>query len=139
MDLTSQEANRLETHYIDTLRTLAPGGYNLKRGGDSNEWSEDSKKSLSNTMIIKWEDYEFRESQTQSLRAVWEDPNKKEAHIARAKKTFRKFTDSDFLEANVRLGGKIPLLAEEFDVTISTVKEHRKRLGLSRPYVKKNH
>lgn len=83
------------------MRAGTPGGYNLTRGGDNREWSEDSKKSLSNTMIIKWEDSEFRESQTQLLRAVWE-----EAHIARAKKTFRKFTDSNFLEANMRLGVK---------------------------------
>ena len=45
----------------------------------------------------------------------------------------RKFTDEEFIEANTRLNGKIPLLASEFDVSICTVKDHRKRLGLSRP------
>ncbi|AGE57955.1 hypothetical protein PBCVNW6652_293R [Paramecium bursaria Chlorella virus NW665.2] len=48
----------------------------------------------------------------------------------------RKFTDEEFLEANTRLNGKIPLLAAEFDVSSCTIKEHRKRLGLSRPWKK---
>ncbi|AGE53498.1 GIY-YIG catalytic domain-containing endonuclease [Acanthocystis turfacea Chlorella virus GM0701.1] len=49
----------------------------------------------------------------------------------------RKFTDEEFLEANKVFNGKIPYLATFFDVTITTIKEHRKRLGLSRPYNKK--
>ena len=48
-----------------------------------------------------------------------------------------KFTDEEFLEANEKMNGKIPELANFFDVTITTIKEHRKRLGLSRPYNKK--
>ena len=67
---------------------------------------------------------------------LWEDPGYRDnttASIKIAMEKFRKFTDAEFLEANTRLGGKIPLLAEEFDVSITTVKEHRRRLGLSRP------
>ncbi len=205
VDLTPKEANRLETHYIDTLGTLAPDGYNLKKDGDCHEWSEETKKLWEDSMeslrndpeyirkrqdgidrmnqdpsfnekrkvgtskywenegnMLKeserrklvWEDEEYRtkmkislnteevkDKKSKATKRCWEDPKYRtntSSAIKSAMETFRKFTDTDFLEANVRLGGKIPLLAQEFDVSIATIKEHRKRLGLSRPYVKKN-
>lgn len=78
-DLTLKEANRLETHYIDTLGTLAPGGYNLTRGGDNREFSEDSKKKMSETRKLKCEDPEFREELSKNAKKVWEKPGHKEA------------------------------------------------------------
>jgi len=206
MDLTPQEANRLETHYIDTLKTLVPDGYNLTRGGDNREWCEEAREAQREMVNKLYEDPEYKGKQkegidrinqdpdfnekrkvgiinfweneenmrnekekrsliweTEEYRAkmkislnteevkdkkkkatkqLWEDPNYRDnttSAIKTAMEKFRKFTDAEFLEANTRLGGKIPLLAEELNVDISTVKEHRRRLGLSRPYVKKNH
>lgn len=78
VDLTLEEANRLETHYINILGTLAPGGYNLKRGGDSNEFSDDSKKKMSETRRRKCEDPVFREALSESAKKVWEKPGHKE-------------------------------------------------------------
>ena len=204
VDLTLEEANRLETHYIDTFGTLVPGGYNLKKGGECYEWSEETRKlweesmeSLRNdpeyirkrqegidkinrdpnfnekrttgiskyweneenmrkekerrSLIWKTEDYrakmkislnmeEVKDKKSKATKQLWEDPNYRDnttLAIKIAMEKIRKFTDAEFLEANMRLGGKISLLAQEFDVSISTVKEHRRRLSLSRPYVKK--
>ena len=206
VDLTLEEANRLETHYIDTLKTLVPGGYNLKKDGECYEWSEETRKLWEESMeslrndqeyirkqkegvdrinqdpdfnekrkvgiINFWEDEEnmrkekerrkimwdsdeyrakmkislntkeVKDKKSKSRKHLWEDPAYRDnttASIKIAMEKFRKFTDAEFLEANTRLGGKIPLLAEEFDVSITTVKEHRRRLGLSRPpYDKKS-
>lgn len=204
VDLTKEEANRLETHYISILRTLAPDGYNLKKDGDCHEWSEETKKLWEESMEsvrndpeyirkrqegidrinkdpdfnekrkvgtvnfweneenmrkekerrkLMWDSVEYRakmkislnteevkDKKTKATKQLWEDTTYRDnttANIKIAMEKFRKFTDADFLEANVRLGGKIPLLAEEFDVSIATVKEHRRRLDLSRPYIKK--
>jgi len=81
VDLTLKEANRLETHYIDTLGTLAPGGYNLTRGGDNREYSEDSKKKMSKTRKLKCEDPKFIEALSESAKKVWERPGYKEAKV----------------------------------------------------------
>jgi len=203
-DLTLKEANRLETHYIDTLGTLVPGGYNLKKDGECYEWSEETRKLWEESMESLWNDSEYirkrqegidrinqdpdfnekrkigtvnfweneenmrkekerrklmwdsveyrakmkislnteevKDKKTKATKQLWEDTTYRDnttSAIKSAMKKFRKFTDAEFLEANVRLGGKIPLLAEEFDVSIATVKEHRRRLDLSRPYIKK--
>ena len=204
IDLTKKEANRLETHYIDTLGTLSPGGYNLTRGGDNNEWSEETRKLWEESMELLrndpeyirkrqegidrinqdpdfnekrkvgtnnfWEDdgnmrkekerrrllwetdeyrakmkislntEEVKDKKSKATKQLWEDPIYRDnttSAIKLSMEKFRKFTDIEFLEANTRLDGKIPLLAEEFNVSIATVKEHRRRLDLSRPYVKK--
>lgn len=198
VDLTLEEANRLETHYINTLGSLVPGGYNLKKDGECNEWSEETRKLWENSMeslrndpeyirkrqegidrinqdqdynekrkvgidnfweneenmrkeserrrlIWENEDYrtkmkislnteEVKDKKSKATKKLWEDPAYRDnttSAIKSGMEKFRKFTDAEFLEANTRLGGKIPLLAKEFDVSISTVKEHRKRLGLS--------
>jgi group I intron endonuclease len=73
VDLSIEEANRLETHYIDTLGTLAPDGYNLKKGGDSHEWSEESKKTLSIALKFAWEDPQRKEAQSLRTKETWED------------------------------------------------------------------
>lgn len=44
-----EEMNKKEEYYIKSLNTLSPEGYNLKTGGDSKKWSEESKKKLSNS------------------------------------------------------------------------------------------
>ena len=85
VDLSLKEANRLETHCIDTLGTLAPGGYNLKRGGDSNEFSEDSKNKMRETRKLKCEDPEFREELSKNAKKVWEKPGYKEAKVEQMK------------------------------------------------------
>lgn len=206
VDLTPKEANRLETHYIDILGTLAPGGYNLKKDGDCHEWSEETRKLWEESMESLWNDPEYirkrqegidrvnqdanfnekrkvgttifweneenmrkeserrkslwdndeyrakmkislntdevKDKKSKAATQLWQDPDYRDntsSSIRLAMEKFRKFTDGDFLEANVRLGGEIPLLAQKFDVSIATIKEHRRRLGLSRPYVKKNH
>jgi hypothetical protein len=64
VDLTLKEANRLETHYIDTLGTLAPDGYNLKKGGDNNEWCDEAKEAQSERMKIVCDTPEFREAKS---------------------------------------------------------------------------
>ncbi len=81
VDLTLKEANRLETHYIDTLGTLAPDGYNLTRGGDNREFSDDSKKKMSKTRKTKCEDPKFIEAMSESAKKVWEKPGYKEAKV----------------------------------------------------------
>ena len=81
VDLTLEEANRLETHYIDILGTLAPGGYNLTRGGDNREFSEDSKKKMSKTRKAKCEDPGFIEAMSENAKKVWEKPGYKEAKV----------------------------------------------------------
>ena len=81
VDLTLKEANRLETHYIDTLGTLAPGGYNLTRGGDNREYSEDSKNKMRETRKTKCEDPIFREALSESAKKVWENPLYREAKV----------------------------------------------------------
>jgi hypothetical protein len=98
VDLTPDEADRLETHYIDILETLAPNGYNLKKGGDCHEWSDEAKEAQSERMKVVCDTPEFREAKSElmkklredpdfieanilSLKKMWEDPNFKEAHI----------------------------------------------------------
>lgn len=204
VDLTLKEANRLETHYIDTLATLVPDGYNLTRGGDNREWCDEAREAQREmvnklyedaeykgrqkegvdrinqdpgfnekramgtskyweneenmlkeierrTLVWDNEDYrakmkislnteEVKDKKSRATKQLWEDPtyrDKTTSAIKSGMEKLRKFTDAEFLEANTRLGGKIPLLAEEFGVSITTVKEHRRILGLSRPYVKK--
>lgn len=83
VDLTLEEANRLETHYIDTLGTLAPGGYNLKRGGDSNEWCDEAREAQSDRMKIVCDTLEFREAKSELMKKLWEDPSFIEANIQR--------------------------------------------------------
>lgn len=85
-DLSFEEVNRLETHYIDTLGTLAPGGYNLKRGGDSNDFSDDSKKKMSETRKLKCEDPIFREALSESAKKRWGNPDYIEAFSVSSKK-----------------------------------------------------
>jgi hypothetical protein len=99
VDLTLEEANRLETHYIDTLGTLAPGGYNLTRGGDNREWSEDSKKALSETMKIVCDTPEFREAKSMVMKKLREDPKFIEANILSLKKMW---DDPIFKEAHIQ-------------------------------------
>ncbi|AGE54628.1 GIY-YIG catalytic domain-containing endonuclease [Paramecium bursaria Chlorella virus KS1B] len=79
VDLTLEEANRLETHYIDTLGTLAHGGYNLKRGGDNNEWSEEARKALSETMKVVCDTPEFRETKRVVMKKLRENIDFQEA------------------------------------------------------------
>ncbi|AGE58039.1 GIY-YIG catalytic domain-containing endonuclease [Paramecium bursaria Chlorella virus NW665.2] len=92
--------------------------YKTKGGACLN--TEEAKQKKSDKMKILWQDAKYvekvKEKQTEAMLKL------------------RKFTDEEFLEANTRLNGKIPLLAAEFDVSITTIKEHRKRLGLSRPW-----
>jgi hypothetical protein len=83
VDLTLKEANRLETHYIDTLGTLAPDGYNLKKGGDNNEWCDEAKEAQSERMKIVCDTPEFREAKSELMKKLWEDPIFIEANIQR--------------------------------------------------------
>jgi hypothetical protein len=203
VDLTKEEANRLETHYIDTLETLAPNGYNLNKGGDCHEWSEETKKVWEESMKSVWNDPEYirkrqegidrvnkdpkynekrssgtskyweneenmrdeserrkliweddkyrakmkislntdevKNKKSKAIKKCWEDLNyrdKTTSAIKSAMEIFRKFTDEEFLEANQRLNGKIPMLAIEFGASITTIKDHRKRLGLTRTRTK---
>jgi len=189
-DLIKEEANIAEDKFIKEHDCIAPGGYNLRTGGESYEVSEVTKKIFSGNTKKQWEDENFRILRKEAAKKQWADPEYRENAIAIRRKiteeefaeTFAKFkgdklyisealglcdssfyrymdrcgipldeisrrpvnyirkiTDDEvFLEANERLGGNIPLLAEEFNVTITTIKEHRKRLGLSRPYTRKN-
>lgn len=83
VDLTLEEANRLETHYIDTLGTLAPGGYNLKRGGDNNEWCDEAREAQSERMKIVCDTPEFRETKSELMKKLWGNPVFIEANIQR--------------------------------------------------------
>ncbi|APC25733.1 homing endonuclease [Only Syngen Nebraska virus 5] len=83
VDLTLEEANRLETHYIDTLGTLAPGGYNLTRGGDCRELSEETKKLISEHTKKQWEDENYREKRKEMMTNQWDDPEFREANTKR--------------------------------------------------------
>ena len=96
VDLTLKEANRLETHYIDILGTLSPSGYNLKKGGDNNEWSEDSKQKMSDTMKLKCENPEIRKAFSVSAKKRFENPEYIEAMSVRAK---NKWEDPEYREA----------------------------------------
>lgn len=81
VDLTLEEANRLETHYIDTLGTLAPGGYNLTRGGDCGEVSEETKKLHRE----RWKDPEYKEKHSSMMKEFWKDPEYKEKYSSMMK------------------------------------------------------
>lgn len=48
--VTLNGLNILEIHYINTLNTLSPNGYNLDSGGDSRLCHEDTKAKISATM-----------------------------------------------------------------------------------------
>lgn len=112
-DLSFKEVNRLETHYIDILGTLAPGGYNLKRGGDSNEFSDDTKKKMSETRKAKcedpvfrevlseiakkkWQNPDYRESKSEQMKEYWDTPGMREAQGAKSKEMWE---DPLFIEA----------------------------------------
>lgn len=98
-DLTLEEANRLETHYIDTLRTLVPDGYNLTRGGDNNEWCGEAKEAQSERMKIVCDTPEFREAKSIVMKKLREDPAFIEANILSLKKMW---DDPDFKEAHIQ-------------------------------------
>jgi len=46
-NLTQEEANKLEEHYILDHNTLTPHGYNLTTGGDGKQCSEETKAKIS--------------------------------------------------------------------------------------------
>lgn len=99
VDLTLKEANRLETHYIDTLRTLAPDGYNLTRGGDNHEWCDEAKEAQSERMKIVCDTPEFREAKSTVMKKLREDPKFIEANILSLKKMW---DDPNFKEAHIQ-------------------------------------
>jgi hypothetical protein len=85
IDLTKEEADRLETHYIDILRTLAPNGYNLNKGGDCHEWSDEAREAQSERMKVVCDTPEFREAKSELMKKLWEDPKFVEANTQRLK------------------------------------------------------
>lgn len=67
----SLELNALEAHYVSSLGTMAPNGYNLKEGGGSSgKWSiqmrDERRKKL--------ESPEFRELMSINSKAMWQRP-----------------------------------------------------------------
>jgi len=54
-----KDANDREIHYIESLNTLFPNGYNLKNGGSVFTHSEESKKRVSSGVINYFKDKKF--------------------------------------------------------------------------------
>jgi group I intron endonuclease len=54
-----KDANGREIHYIESLNTLFPNGYNLKNGGSVFTHSEESKKRVSSGVINYFKDKKF--------------------------------------------------------------------------------
>jgi group I intron endonuclease len=54
-----KDANDREIHYIESLNTLFPNGYNLKNGGSVFTHSEESKKRVSTGVINYFKDKKF--------------------------------------------------------------------------------
>jgi hypothetical protein len=151
MDLLRNDPEYIRKRQEGIDRINQDQDFNEKRAtGTAEYWeNEENMNNESERRKLLWETEEYRakmkislnteevkDKKSKSRKQLWEDPNYRDdtiVSIKSAMKKFRKFTDSEFLEANTRLDGKIPLLAEEFDVSITTVKEHRRRLGLSRP------
>ena len=46
-----EELNKKEAHCVDTLKTLAPAGYNLTSGGDSFLLSEEARQKISEAAV----------------------------------------------------------------------------------------
>lgn len=46
-NITSENSNSKEIFYIKSLNTLCPNGYNLTKGGDGGEWSNERKRRQS--------------------------------------------------------------------------------------------
>jgi group I intron endonuclease len=121
-----------------------------KEGTDKYWEDEENRAKESERRKLIWEDGEYRakmkislntpeviQKKSDATKTLWQDAKyveKVTEKHSEAMLKLRKFTDEEFLQANTRLNGKIPLLAKEFDVSISTIKEHRKRLKLCRQY-----
>ena len=86
-NLSTDEANMLETLYIKELDTLVPNGYNLNEGGNCAPMIQETKDLLASGVISRWQDPEWREKQLAILRTeeyrekhrintkkMWEDP-----------------------------------------------------------------
>jgi len=54
-----KDANDREIHYIESLNTLFPNGYNLKNGGSVFTHSEESKKRVSSGVINYFKDKKY--------------------------------------------------------------------------------
>ncbi|ABT15756.1 hypothetical protein FR483_N471L [Paramecium bursaria Chlorella virus FR483] len=121
-----------------------------RKDGTTKYWEdEENRNKESDRRKQQWQDEDYRKKMIEAMntddvkqkksditKTLWQDEKyveKVKEKQAKAMLKLRKFTDEKFLEANTRLNGKIPLLAAEFDVSITTIKEHRKRLGLCRP------
>lgn len=105
-ELTFDEANFFETHYIKELGTLVPNGYNLNEGGNCAPMLQETKDLLSDIAMKRWQNPEFREKQLQIMRTeeyrekhrinstkMWEDPDFRANMSAMAKE---RWEDSEY-------------------------------------------
>ena len=71
-----------EDYFIMELNTLAPYGYNLRRGGANGIFLEEVRKRISAKGVEIWKDSEYRAAQIQSRREAWANDPNREKRIA---------------------------------------------------------
>lgn len=103
VELASAESllqlNDLESHYISTLGTMTPNGYNLKEGGGSNgKWSDqmradrikqlgdpEARRKLSESSAAMWKVPEVRKKISDAIRVGLSDPEVRKLRSEKAK------------------------------------------------------
>ena len=64
------EMHQMEVHFIKSLKTLAPNGYNLTEGGDAGVMSEETKQMMSDRL----KGQPLSDKNKAGLIAAWKDP-----------------------------------------------------------------
>ena len=87
-NLTMEEANLKEQELITLYKTTQKEfGYNLQKGGQNREPSEETKLKFSQSSLKRWENPEFRQQMSDIMKEKWQDPEYRNKVLkARAKK-----------------------------------------------------
>jgi group I intron endonuclease len=94
---SQEELDQLEKHYIDTLSTMNPNGYNLKTGGQNGcQFSEESKQKMASAKLGTTVSEEVRAKMSESHKKFW--TNNEEASQQRSEQSKKAWQDPAYRE-----------------------------------------
>lgn len=118
------ELDKHEEMLIQTLGTLAPGGYNLKEGGANNSPSEETRSKISAKLKCQIIPPETIEKMKLGQQKRGKRPKEVGLKISESKK---KISDEQILTA-LEMGKNCPQIAREYSLTATAIYYRVKRL-----------
>ncbi|AGE49239.1 GIY-YIG catalytic domain-containing endonuclease [Acanthocystis turfacea Chlorella virus Br0604L] len=118
------ELNKHEEMLIETLGTLSPGGYNLKKGGDNNSPSDETRAKISTKLKGQIIPPETREKMRLGQLKREKRPKEVGLKISESKK---KISDEQILAA-LEMGKNCPQIAREYSLTPAAIYYRVKRM-----------